>query len=460
MAQQKESPHAEFEKAVFGGYSTAAVDEKVTHLEEQLELALEKNRILEKKLTILATKVQEYQEMGDSIKDSIVKAQLFAAQIEKDAKKKADEIISDAEATSNNALASAKQLAEKRIAEYKDLTRIYEDRLAKVKVESVYFVQDMVEHYTGHIASLKAMQARHEMPPVPARPKAAAPIAPKQEEPVVKKPEALDVSLPEDVVLSVEDDPEVNEIIADMRKPIEAVSEIDETPELSEIEEIEEILEVPEVSQPLFVKEDIPDEIVPPVKHRKKAVAAISIEDDIFDAITLPQSSVVADNELLVEDEEEFVYERPMGRRGEAAFSNADAVSDEIDAVRSAPLYDAAEDAEPMDAILGMTLQNEDLSESREKVVFETEEIEISDNRSNGYDYMQRFAADEAADAYLDEDADGLADSADTDAGPEVLPRRTLFSDSFTFDDDDDSLNLPKFMFDDLQPGDDDDMDE
>ena len=95
-----------FEKAVFGGYDMAAVDQYLESVAQELDARTKEISTLKSKMKILANKVEEYRSTEDAMRLALVSAQQLATQIEADARAKAEAILADATAQSVEVLAS------------------------------------------------------------------------------------------------------------------------------------------------------------------------------------------------------------------------------------------------------------------------------------------------------------------------------------------------------------------
>lgn len=95
-----------FEKAVFGGYDMAAVDQYMETVAVEMDTRVKEISTLKSKMKILANKVEEYRSTEDAMRLALVSAQQLATQIEAEARAKAEVIIADATAQSVEILAS------------------------------------------------------------------------------------------------------------------------------------------------------------------------------------------------------------------------------------------------------------------------------------------------------------------------------------------------------------------
>ena len=85
-----------FEKAVFGGYEMASVDQYLENVARVMDDNTREISTLKSKMKILANKVEEYRSTEEAMRLALVSAQQLAAQIEADAREKAQAIIDEA----------------------------------------------------------------------------------------------------------------------------------------------------------------------------------------------------------------------------------------------------------------------------------------------------------------------------------------------------------------------------
>ena len=97
------------EKAMFGGYDMATVD-KVRE-EVAIELAAKEKEIavLKGKMKVLVDKIEEYRSTEDAMRLALLSAQKIGKQIEEDAQKRADEVITSANTQAEKVLGGLRQ---------------------------------------------------------------------------------------------------------------------------------------------------------------------------------------------------------------------------------------------------------------------------------------------------------------------------------------------------------------
>ena len=102
-----------FEKAVFGGYDMAGVDDFMEDAAQALESAQRENSTLKAKLKVLVDKIEEYRASEDAMRMTLLSAQKLSNQIESEARERADKLVADAEAKADEVLGSLRAEREK-----------------------------------------------------------------------------------------------------------------------------------------------------------------------------------------------------------------------------------------------------------------------------------------------------------------------------------------------------------
>lgn len=181
-----------FEKAMFGGYDMAAVQNYQEEVATELANAQKEIAVLKGKMKVLVDKIEEYRASEDAMRLAILSAQKVGKQIEDDAQARADKILSDANATSDRILGGLQQE-----------TANEEAKLLNAKTSCAKFLEDVRNlcltqlDYLDGIAASKAASApraaaRPTVSAAPAEPVSAAPAAqpeaPAAEQPVQAEP--------------------------------------------------------------------------------------------------------------------------------------------------------------------------------------------------------------------------------------------------------------------------------
>lgn len=159
-----------FEKAMFGGYDMAAVQNYQEEVATELANAQKEIAVLKGKMKVLVDKIEEYRASEDAMRLAILSAQKVGKQIEDDAQARADKILSEAKNTSDRILGGLQHE-----------TANEEAKLLNAKTSCAKFLEDVrnlcltqLEYLDGVAGSKAASAPRASAPRAAARPTASA----------------------------------------------------------------------------------------------------------------------------------------------------------------------------------------------------------------------------------------------------------------------------------------------
>ncbi len=148
-----------FEKAVFGGYDMAGVDDFMEEAAVALENAQRENSTLKAKLKVLVDKIEEYRASEDAMRMTLLSAQKLSNQIESEARERADKLLGDAQAKADEVLGTLREqreTEEKRLdAARSALERFYSD----AREVCAYTLEVFKRLESGELPSKKASDA-------------------------------------------------------------------------------------------------------------------------------------------------------------------------------------------------------------------------------------------------------------------------------------------------------------
>lgn len=150
-----------FEKAIFGGYDMASVDDVLEPLTEDYLALYKENSVLKSKMRILVEKLEEYRKQEASMQNAILAAQKTCEQMTVEAEKKCAKMLRDAE---EEAAAKA-QNADQMIG-------TETERLEAAKQATAQFLDGMERRLNRQLELLAELR-RQELPetvPAPAEP--------------------------------------------------------------------------------------------------------------------------------------------------------------------------------------------------------------------------------------------------------------------------------------------------
>lgn len=158
MTPQEVSQHA-FNKASFGGYNMAQVDEFLDALTADYAVLYKENAVLKSKMKVLVEKVEEYRATEDAMRMTLLSAQ-----------KMANAMVAEAEEKKNAALQDAESSAKQRVAELQQEIANEEYRLTAAKNATTAYLaglRDLFDHERDYLAHLSELAAPGPKPPDP-----------------------------------------------------------------------------------------------------------------------------------------------------------------------------------------------------------------------------------------------------------------------------------------------------
>lgn len=171
MITPREIRQTTFDKAVFGGYDMAGVDDFIDLLTADYTALYNETNTLKSKMRVLVETIEEYRRQQESIKKELEDAKTEAQRIISEARAQADRMTQNAEAT---AMASVTRYRadisaeEDRVARARALTSNYIDRMRQITMQHMQNLEDLAAAEAKAAAAVKEGQSAA----------AAAPVAP------------------------------------------------------------------------------------------------------------------------------------------------------------------------------------------------------------------------------------------------------------------------------------------
>ncbi|MDR2671114.1 MAG: DivIVA domain-containing protein [Oscillospiraceae bacterium] len=170
MLTPQEVQDKKFEKAVFGGYDMAAVDDFLEQVTEDYTALYKENAVLKSKLKVLVNTVEEYRSVDESMRKTLLSAQRMAEESVAEAQAQADAIL-------RQARHEAETLAQRLRGENENEMR----RHHMLHEQTVRFAAQLVEIYRKQMELAQAVPAMIFEAPPPAPPPVAPPPPPEPE---------------------------------------------------------------------------------------------------------------------------------------------------------------------------------------------------------------------------------------------------------------------------------------
>uniref|UniRef100_UPI004027AAF8 DivIVA domain-containing protein n=1 Tax=Gemmiger formicilis TaxID=745368 RepID=UPI004027AAF8 len=181
MISSEDVRHVTFDKA-FQGYRREDVDDYLKQVAQAMDDLAAQNDDLQKKLVMLAQRIEKYRTMENSLSTSMINAQRMGDSIIRESKQKAAEIIR-----------SANIKAEDREQRARDDVELAKQEIVTLKGEADSFKRSLIEMYRKHINLINKLpdytrrpEDEPVPPPSPAPEQAAAPAA--EPQPAVQTP--------------------------------------------------------------------------------------------------------------------------------------------------------------------------------------------------------------------------------------------------------------------------------
>ncbi len=130
-----------FEKAVFGGYDMAGVDDFLEEVADGFTALQKENAVLKGKMKVLVDKIEEYRSTEDAMRLALLSAQKMSVQIENEAKDKAKNLTAEVEKQSTDRIANAKAEAERIVSEAKNSVATEQAKIDAAKQATANFIE-------------------------------------------------------------------------------------------------------------------------------------------------------------------------------------------------------------------------------------------------------------------------------------------------------------------------------
>lgn len=194
-----------FERAIFGGYDMAAVDDFLEEAANDYAAVAKENMVLKSKMKVLVDKIEEYRSTEDSMRMTLLSAQKLCAQMEQEAKERAEATVANAKVEAERTTAAARLEAERVVRDAHDQRVTEEARLLEAKKESSKYIEDMHLICTKQLEFLENLESFKLAPEQLEQVQTPEPIPFPAAEPVVRELPTVEVPRVEETVRSIED---------------------------------------------------------------------------------------------------------------------------------------------------------------------------------------------------------------------------------------------------------------
>lgn len=187
MISPQELQSKKFEKAVFGGYDMAGVDEFLDMLLPDYAALYKENSTLKSKMKVLVDKIEEYRSVDTEMRKALYGAQVSSKEIVQKARSEGEQTTAAARAEAERLLAAAKAEAERmvsgaraeaegRVANMQQSIQAEQERLKEAREVSSAYAAAVVELLKKSISAVEII-AQKPVEEYIAPPSAAVPPA-------------------------------------------------------------------------------------------------------------------------------------------------------------------------------------------------------------------------------------------------------------------------------------------
>ncbi len=188
----------EFEKAKFGGYHTEDVDNFLEEIARTIEQLWNEQAEQERKMALLAEKLEEYRNDEESMKAALIGAQKLGDSVVRESRHKAEAILADANHQADQIVERAKRKIENE-----------QFALFKIQKEVSSFKKRLMTLYQQHVELIRSLPGEEEetaavpaeTPAAVEQPAETAVESPVQEEPAAAEPAETSAEEPEQTSL-------------------------------------------------------------------------------------------------------------------------------------------------------------------------------------------------------------------------------------------------------------------
>ena len=181
MISPQELQNKKFEKAVFGGYDMAGIDEFLDVLIPDYTALYKENMSLKNKMKVLVDKIEEYRSVDEEMRKALYSAQVTARELVQKTQAESQQVLEGARREAENILEAAHAEAEGRVAGMQQAIHEEEERLRQAREVSAAYLRDGDRAFAKSITAIQmiadsAPEAGSVVPP--AAPAVAVPTVP------------------------------------------------------------------------------------------------------------------------------------------------------------------------------------------------------------------------------------------------------------------------------------------
>ena len=150
MLTPQEVSERAFQKASFGGYNLAQVDEFLDILTGDYSALYSENAVLKSKMKVLVDKVEEYRSTEEAMRKALMTAQRMADELVQEAERKKAEILKEAEAQAADRKANISrelEAEEYRLKQAQQATAAFVEKVRALHTQETEYLDHLQELY-------------------------------------------------------------------------------------------------------------------------------------------------------------------------------------------------------------------------------------------------------------------------------------------------------------------------
>lgn len=173
MISPQELQSKKFEKAVFGGYDMAGIDEFLDVLIPDYTALFKENMTLKNKMKVLVDKIEEYRSVDEEMRKALYQAQVSSKEIIQKAQSESEQMLAAARAEADRLITNAHAEAEGRVADMQQAIAAEQNRLEEAREVSSTYARTVIELLKKSISAIDVIAqkpAADYAPQAPAAP--------------------------------------------------------------------------------------------------------------------------------------------------------------------------------------------------------------------------------------------------------------------------------------------------
>ena len=158
----REIKEKKFDKAAMFGYKAEEVELFLTEMAQAFDSMNKEKAVLEKKIEILAGRIEEYRKDEDSMKEALLGAQRLGSTVVAEAQEKAEKILAEAQEKADQMVKDAEKTATKAVTGTKIQVEKEQQTLMKMQKEVSNFKARLLTIYKSHLDLITSLPELEE----------------------------------------------------------------------------------------------------------------------------------------------------------------------------------------------------------------------------------------------------------------------------------------------------------